>query len=209
MQRVAREKLSPSAFAVLGLLGRAPAAGYELGTVALRSIAHFWPLTRTHIYTELARLESLGFAVASKVAQDDRPDKRVYTLTAAGEKVLEEWLNDPEVPPERNRIPVLLKLFFGQRIRPDRLAAIIETYRERAQADRDAYAAIVDDLGERHPDEVYSRITALYGLRQVDAMLSWLSEVESLVGTGTGRATRGRELTGTTPKRRSGPAGRA
>src|SRR5439155_2920920 len=55
-----RARLSPSAYAVLGLLAQQPSAGYELGARAATSIAHFWPLTRTHIYTELERLKGSG-----------------------------------------------------------------------------------------------------------------------------------------------------
>lgn len=176
-----QKRMTPSAYALLGLLDHAPAAGYELGSIAMRTIAHFWPLTRTHIYSELARLETLGYVAATDVVQQSRPDKRVFTLTPAGAEALDEWLNDAEAPPERNRVPVLLKLFFGRRMRPDRLAALLAGYRERAQAERDVFASIVDDLAAHHPDEIYPRITALYGMRQLDAMLSWLHETEALL----------------------------
>lgn len=182
---MARDRLTTSAYAVMGLLDRAPAAGYELGTVAARTIANFWPLTRTHIYTELGRLESAGLVASTAVAQDSRPDKRVYEVTDDGRTALDQWLNDPEVPAERNRIPMLVKLFFGQRMRPERRTALLDTYRARAQAERDAFAAIVDELGHQRPDDLYPRITAMYGMRQLDAMLAWLSEVQSLVGGST------------------------
>ena len=37
-------KLSGGAHAVLGLLSRRPTSGYELGSLAERTIAHFWPI---------------------------------------------------------------------------------------------------------------------------------------------------------------------
>lgn len=186
---MARETLSPSAYAVLGLLDRTPAAGYELGTIAMRTIAHFWPLTRTHIYNELGRLESLGYVTGIDVAQAGVPDKRVYRITGDGVRALDEWVNDPEVPPERNRIPMLLKLFFGHRMHRDQRTALLARYRERALAERAALAAIVDDLAEHHPEDIYPRATALYGVRQIDAMLAWLAEVEDLARDDGGRPT--------------------
>ena len=201
VQDVPTEKLSPSGYALLGLLGHGPAAGYELGTTAMRTIAHFWPLTRAHIYTELVRLEALGYVESTHVAQEGRPDKRVYALTDAGGTALDEWLNDSTVPPERNRIPMLVKLFFAERMRPDNLAGILGVYRERAQAERDTFATIVDELAEQHPDRVYSRATALYGLRQLDAMLAWLSEVDDLLSIDDER-----RHTGSARKRRRPPS---
>ena len=98
---------------MLGLLAQQPSAGYELGARAATSIAHFWPLTRTHIYTELERLEALGFATATIVAQQRLPDKRVYTTTPAGLRVLDAWLNDPDPGAYRRRHPMLIKLYFA------------------------------------------------------------------------------------------------
>src|SRR6266511_3546714 len=72
-------RLSPGAQAVLGLLSRQPTSGYELGSTAERTIAHFWPITRAHIYAELARLEAAGLVTATEVSQQRRPDKRVYS----------------------------------------------------------------------------------------------------------------------------------
>lgn len=191
MQGMATAKLSPSAYALLGLLDRAPASGYELGSFAMRSIAHFWPITRTHVYGELNRLEGLGYVTGEEVAQSGRPDKRVYRLTAEGEAALDAWVNDVHVPPETNRVPALLKVFFGARMRPDRLVALVAAHRDTARQGRDVLAAVVDDLAAHHPGEVYSRVTALYGLRQFEATLAWLDEAEALLTGAPGTAPTG------------------
>src|SRR6266536_24756 len=106
-------RLSPGAYAVLGLLAREPTSGYELGSLAERTIAHFWPITRAHIYAELTRLEAAGLVSATEVEQQGRPDKRVYAVTAAGERALDAWLDLAELSGERHRHPLLLKTFFG------------------------------------------------------------------------------------------------
>src|SRR6266511_3559331 len=90
-------RLSPGAQAVLGLLSRQPTSGYELGSTAERTIAHFWPITRAHIYAELARLEAAGLVTATEVSQQRRPDKRVYAITGAGEAALDAWLASPDL----------------------------------------------------------------------------------------------------------------
>src|SRR5215207_7696580 len=120
---MSRATLTSSAYAVLGLLARRPSAGYELGTRAVASIDNFWPLTRTHIYGELAKLEALGYVVGVEVAQENLPDKRVYSVTPQGERALDAWLADPDPGAPRPRQPMLVKLFFGERIAPERAAA--------------------------------------------------------------------------------------
>jgi DNA-binding PadR family transcriptional regulator len=177
-------KLSPGAHAVLGLLSREPTSGYELGSLAERTIAHFWPITRAHIYAELGRLEDAGLVTATEVSQRGRPDKRVYTITEAGERVLDEWLASADLGDERRRNPLLLKVYFGDRMAPDRLAGLLAAERERCNALRAHYAEMADAL-KGDPSAVMSHATVLYGIRCAEARLAWLDEVEPLIAATT------------------------
>jgi DNA-binding PadR family transcriptional regulator len=177
---MSKTKLSPGAHAVLGLLTREPTSGYDLGSLAERTIAHFWPITRAHIYAELGRLERAGLVTATEVAQRGRPDKRVYAITAAGERTLDDWLDNADLGDERRRNPLLLKVFFGDRMAPERLAGLLVAQRERCQANRDHYTAIADGL-RGDPDAAMRCATALYGVRCAEAQLAWLDEVEPMI----------------------------
>ena len=79
-------------FVVLGLLAKRPGSGYDIVAFAERTISFFWPLSRSQLYAELARLEELGWASGTTVEQDRYPNKRVYTPTRAGMTALREWL---------------------------------------------------------------------------------------------------------------------
>jgi DNA-binding PadR family transcriptional regulator len=166
---------------VLGLLARRAGSGYELGTRAAASIAHFWPLTRTHIYTELVRLEARGDVSGTAVAQARLPDKRVYAITPRGERTLDAWLRDPDPGAVRPRVPVLLKLFFAERAAPEEVAALLARYRADAVARRDRFAAVADALRDDAPLRGV-RATALFGLRRAEADLAWLDEVPAALG---------------------------
>ena len=174
--------LTPSAYAVLGLLARRPSSGYELGTRAAASIDNFWPLTRTHIYGELAKLEALGYVAGVDVAQERLPDKRVYSVTPQGVLALDVWLDTPDPGVPRPRQPMLVKLFFGERVASERAAALLTEYRAQAldRRDRFAAAAAADaDAIAADPDSPrrFGRATALFGLRRAEADLAWVDEV--------------------------------
>ena len=79
-------------FVVLGLLAKRPGSGYDIVAFAERSVSFFWPLSRSQLYTELSRLEDLGWASGTTVEQDRYPNKRVYEPTPAGMTALREWL---------------------------------------------------------------------------------------------------------------------
>jgi DNA-binding PadR family transcriptional regulator len=175
---MSRERLTPSSFVILGLLSWNPSSGYELGSWALRSVSHFWPLTRTHIYGELAKLESLGMVTSSEVEQRGAPDKRVYTVTEEGLRVLDDWVNDPDPGLSRPRHPMLVKLFFAERADPARVRELIARYRAEVLARRSRFQALASQP-HTSPRFAFTQMTAAFGLRRMEADLAWLDDVEA------------------------------
>jgi DNA-binding PadR family transcriptional regulator len=145
--------------------------------------AHDRPLLADHPCPHLrraARLEAAGLVSATEVAQQRRPDKRVYAITEAGEDALQAWLESAELGHERRRHPLLLRVYFGERIPPGRLASLLAAERARLEAARDQHAATVARL-EGDQEAVWRRATALYGVRCAEGQLAWLDEVEPLI----------------------------
>lgn len=183
---MSRERLTPSSYAILGLLARRPASGYEIGAVAQETVHHFWPLTRPHIYSELAKLEELGLVSSTEVEQRGVPDKREYRLTDGGAEELDAWLNDPDPGVQRPRHPLLIKVFLGERLERDQVRTLLERYRRDVEARRAEFEAIVADTSDGRPRATFARLTALFGLRRMEADLAWLDEVEARLEEGTG-----------------------
>ena len=50
------------------------------------------------VYVTLTRLEKSGLVSSARAAQSDRPDRKVYELTAAGRERLTTWLHDTSWP---------------------------------------------------------------------------------------------------------------
>src|SRR5947207_1771848 len=79
---------------ILGLLAGGPLHGYQLKAAFERELAS-GPLNFGQVYTTLDRLERDEMVQPEVVAQEERPDKKVYVLTSAGQKELREWLATP------------------------------------------------------------------------------------------------------------------
>src|SRR5438445_5020889 len=101
-------------------------SGYDLHQAVSRSIAHFWPVSKTQVYAELARLEPLGLVEGTDIPQERLPDKRVFRLTEAGEQALDAWLGNGEIEDLQFRIPFLLKALFGHRRPPRDTARLLQ-----------------------------------------------------------------------------------
>lgn len=116
-------------YALLGFLNYAPMTGYELKQRMDRSTQHFWHAKLSQIYRTLKELESAGEVTSALHAQDERPDRRVYTLTAAGRSDLLAWLAEPydELGPKKETL--VLKLFFSAGL--DRATLLDQLRRQR------------------------------------------------------------------------------
>ena len=165
---------------MLGLVSICPGGGHELALFSEQSIGNFFPIARSQVYSELERLCGLGLLSATEVVQERWPTKRVYEMTAAGEAELERWLEEGPVAPSRNRNLFLVRVFFGDRVSPERLDALLDEYEQNARAHCDSYAAIVERLADR-PQAAFPRATALYGMRHAQATVEWVADVRSMV----------------------------
>jgi PadR family transcriptional regulator, regulatory protein AphA len=174
-------ELPDTTYAVLGLIDKVPgASGYELAGVAVRSFAHFWPISQTLLYRELDRLTGLGWVAATRVEQLHAPSKWSYRTTTTGRQALAGWLATPTPGSSSFRSGVLLRFFFSYRMHPDQVRSLLADYRSALQAQQEEYTGIMDKLaGVSTPAARAGRLTALHGLRTAEARQRWVEEVEA------------------------------
>jgi DNA-binding PadR family transcriptional regulator len=174
-------KVPDTTYALLGLVDKVPgASGYELVAVAGRSFAHFWPISQTLLYRELDRLANLGWVAATRVEQLHAPSKWTYRTTTAGRAALADWLATPTPATGSFRSGVLLRFFFSYRMHPDQVRSLLAEYRSALQTQQEEFVAIMDKLAAvSTPTARAGRLTALHGLRTIEARLQWVEEVEA------------------------------
>ncbi len=173
-------RLTTTSHAILGLLSIAPMSGYDLYQAVEGSTGHFWPISKSQVYAELAHLEPRGLIDGTAVPQERFPDKRVFRLTPAGEEQLDGWLEGTELEAYQFRLPFLLKVLFGHRRSPDRTARLLAGIRAEAQARQDEYRSFLAALPAA-PYAAYARLTVLYGLRVAEATAAWAEEAGGLL----------------------------
>jgi DNA-binding PadR family transcriptional regulator len=172
--------LSTTSYVVLGLVAERPTTGYDLDAFAEVSIGQFFPLTRSHIYSELDRLCRLGLLDVTEVDAERFATKRVYEINERGLEVLDAWLDDVALPPARQRNLFLVHVFFGDRMSPARIDQLLDSYEQASRAWRHQLAELVDSLAEC-PESAFRRATAMYGVAQMDARLRWIDQVRPLL----------------------------
>lgn len=175
-------------FALLGFLNYYPLTGYQLKQVMDISTANFWHAKQSQIYTTLKKMEEDGYVVSEIEAQDGRPDRRVYTITEAGQTALQEWLLDPitELQPQKELL--LLKLFFSARV--DRQVVLAQLYLQRQlhqqQADlyKTATKTVIQQfaaLANKSQDAQFWDATRRLGELHEETIVRWLDETIALL----------------------------
>jgi DNA-binding PadR family transcriptional regulator len=84
---------------LLALLAKEPAQAYELRArlnAALGSLGA--EMNDGQIYVPLGRLEKAGLVSVERSGSRERPERKVYALTAAGQARVGEWLSEASWP---------------------------------------------------------------------------------------------------------------
>jgi DNA-binding PadR family transcriptional regulator len=165
-------KAPDTAYGVLGMLTFGEMSGYDLTKAIERSIGFFWAPAKSQLYAELRRLVMLGWAREREVEQTDRPDKRIYTITPAGQEALRSWLGTPPVDFDPIKSPFLLRLFFGHLAGPDAVRGLVTEHRRQAEELLGTFGEIESHLQEQGgPLTPY--LTLTYGMTYARGVVDW------------------------------------
>lgn len=171
----------PLAYALLGLLARAPRSGYDLIREVEEPVGFFWHARRSQIYPELARLERAGMVGHTVVEQQERPDKKVYEITDTGRAALAAWAAEPmRMPSERDEF--MLKVFSLWLADPQRALAMVRDYSGQHAERLARYEAIrarmeqnagANELRQLQAPRFAAYATLLRGIEYERGYLSW------------------------------------
>jgi PadR family transcriptional regulator, regulatory protein AphA len=100
-------------YILLGFLNYKAMTGYDLKRLIDLSTGHFWHAYHSQIYTTLRKMEADGLAVSEIEGEDDKLERRLYTLTASGQGELQAWLHQPLTELSTKKDELLVKLFFS------------------------------------------------------------------------------------------------
>jgi DNA-binding PadR family transcriptional regulator len=125
--------------AVLGLLSFGQElSGYDLKKWADHSLRFFfWSPAISQIYSELRRLESLGYVTSRVVAKDDTRSRRLYRITEEGRAWLAHWLVTEPADVPILKHPTILRVWLGHLMEPAALREAVTEHRARVEAQLD------------------------------------------------------------------------
>jgi DNA-binding PadR family transcriptional regulator len=165
------------AHAILGFLLQAEMTGYDLKTSCFdRRIAHLWSADQAQIYRTLDKLVEQGWITCTIEMQSDRPNRKVYSVTAAGKAELMRWLQSPQpLPIVRDPLPI--QLFFAAGLPNEATIHLLEqqlaTRREKlAECEQIKLPASSNPTTSRQ--QLMQRLVLELAIRKEQMYIDWL-----------------------------------
>lgn len=175
--------------AILGFLNYRPFSGYDLKKIFDTSVRHFWPADQSQIYRTLNRLTQKGWAEMEVKAQENRPDRKEYSITAAGQEALRQWLVIP-LSFGDNRSAPLVQVFFAGQLSNDEIIAMYQRLADFMRIGLQQYEQIPQEM-EAYADYVQSRREFFFWMQTLEigkmmahTNLEWIENVIAQLKTG-------------------------
>ncbi|MGC9974351.1 MAG: helix-turn-helix transcriptional regulator [Gaiellaceae bacterium] len=169
---MSRSTLTPVSYLVLGWVAHSPATPYELKRRVAQSVGHFWEFPHSQLYAEPVRLVELGLLEEEHEEQGRR--RRVYSITEAGRRALDDWLREPSSEGPQIRDIGLLKLFFSSALDTN---SVVTLARAQEQSHREKLATY-ERLEREIPEEAsFGRATLHAGLAFERAFIEFWGEI--------------------------------
>lgn len=166
--------------AILGFLTYQPFSGYDLKKFFDESVQHFWSAPQSQIYRTLGRMAEQGWVHKEVVAQQDRPNRKVYHVSDEGLAELRRWLNTPLAPPAI-RHQWLLQVFFSHQLSDEEIVALFEAHAASLRQKLALFRSEVQTVIEQRFTEIGSersrrlwQFTLDYGISHLEWELEWL-----------------------------------
>jgi DNA-binding PadR family transcriptional regulator len=170
--------------AILATLSNACYSGYDISKQFAGSVGFFWYATQQQIYRELSKLEEQGYLSAEVIRQENRPDKKMLSITETGKEYLREWIIQPgKITPVKDDL--LVKLFAGHLVDQSMITEELEHHHQQHQETLNTYRQIESRFFENPAEcDKFAKLrylTLLNGIQLEKGWLAWYDEAIAIL----------------------------
>ena len=169
-ERMSRRQRLPLEQTLLGFLTQKPMHGYDLNQQVKAELGEVWYMGISNIYGALKRLDQSGQVESSLVPQNDRPSRKVYRITPAGEQSFLDWLRQPVPVIREMRVEFPTKLYFFRALD---LQGADDLITAQEAVCREHVERLEHKAAQCAPCDI-NRLVFDFRRRQIEAIIDWL-----------------------------------
>ena len=172
--------------AIMVLLETEAGSGYDLLKRFKQRLGFFWQASHQQIYQQLKTMHQDGLINCQLETQHSKPDRKVYTMTAAGHQALLVWLNTT-CKQQKVNDSLLVKLYGGHLL--DKSVLLNEVQQHKLQHQKALVIMLEMEqqyqqlAGAEKDTLTLPFLTLRRGILGEQAWLNWAEEVEAMLNT--------------------------
>ncbi|MEX1255138.1 MAG: PadR family transcriptional regulator [Dehalococcoidia bacterium] len=167
-------------YVLLAVLSKQPNTGYGIGKLLRTELRHIWQARLQQIYSDLARSEAEGLVRAQVTHMPNRPAKKVYSLTPAGTRALDDWLAQPPGV-DSARDDLMVRLYCLPSAPLDLLVRRLEERRDHIEARARELRRALEEASS-DPNTIGYLLTLEGALAGAEAQIAWCERAVSTLG---------------------------
>lgn len=175
-------------YVVLTLINKNPQTGYDIVKSFDQTVGFFWSASHQQVYRELAALTAKKWITFKTHSQSDKPDKKVYRISAPGRAELKEWASGP-TKEDTIRETQLVKMLNAELVG---CTALRQQLKLQAKSTQDRLSVYLDiesasfnptPGADATPDHHMLYLTLRRGILGCHSQLQWLQEADITLAT--------------------------
>ncbi|MBW2039411.1 MAG: PadR family transcriptional regulator [Deltaproteobacteria bacterium] len=147
--------------------------GYEIHHLLSSGLGRVWYAGMSQIYALLKHLEMMGEVISKLEIQDNRPAKKIYSITPEGREAFLNWVQRPVERIRDLRLQFLAKLFFMRELKLSGIGELMEKQIKVCQGHLE---------GIKQQDDVccgeFDGLVFQFRICQIEAIIRWLKDCE-------------------------------
>ena len=156
---------------ILGLLTRQPMSGYDIKRFLKRLSWLIDGPSFGSLYPALHSLLENGLVTVEVIPREDKPPRKIYTITETGRQVLGEWMDQPTSSGVSLKA-FLMRLILASNLSYDRLITHLEQRQTQVTTHQ---LALEENAGTMEEGaDLGDRLALEYSLAVASAELAWL-----------------------------------
>jgi len=176
-------KESIATYGILGMLSKEPMTGYDINKRVKTRMDSFWNISYGQIYPTLRKIEKEGQITKKVEINENRPNRKVYSITNKGIRKLQEWLLK-SAEPESVKIETLLKVAFGEQAPKNVIIKHIEEFKMRNTSKLEKALSIEKEMKvqlKKNEKYFFPLLTVLLGKNLHKASIEWADTAIKLI----------------------------
>lgn len=157
---------------LLGVLREHEMHGYQLNEVLGHELGLPVRLTKSNAYKLLSKMEADGWVIHKSEQVGNRPARRVYSVTPAGEEAFQTMVRESLATYTVPEFPSTVALYFLDMLPPEELHELLLHRRKMAQANLDQLDELSAEVRETHPSVEYLYRFLIGELEWVDGLIA-------------------------------------